>query len=264
MPHTPYFWMLLVGATLLAVPVYEPAPWYVRWLETMPLYVVVTLAVLAFVVWLLKAPIEAAAIKLLDRFTERIKRSSKEPISAAEFSRKATKAVILEQAAERLRLQIDCDHVSVYGCQNGEHLRSGEGVDKFVMQAEATARVAGRYMDVERVVMAQDIPRLVLSLGQQTYVLIWSGRHDDWKVNKMMSERGYTSTVALFIRKPIKPGSPEMGVIGMFAVSWHECEIYRPDQADKLPQKHIGPTRLLDHEMEQMLLQYAQQFSYNM
>ena len=243
---------------------YAPAPWFLRWAESLPVYVVVGLLVLFGLGWLVKEPFQAFIAKLLDGLSERVKRSSKQPTPDAELTRKAQKAVILEQQAERLRLQINCDHVSVYGCQNGEYLRAGDGVDKFVMQAEATPLAVGRYMDVERTLFASDVPRLVLSLGQQPYVLIWAGRHDDWKVNKMMSERGYTSAVVCFIRRPIKPGSPELGVIGMFAVTWFGCEVYRPDQADTLPKNHTGPTRLLDSAMEQLLLHYAQEFSYTM
>jgi hypothetical protein len=247
---------------------FEPAPWYMKYTVGMPLWVVlvcgVVVLLLVLLAWLLKRPVETFAAQLFDQFTERLKRSSKEPASAADMARKAKKAVVLEQAAERLRLRIVCDHVSVYGCQNGEYLRSGEGIDKFVMQAEATEGDHGRYMDVERVVFAQDIPRTVLALEAQPYLLLWAARCDDWKVNKLMKERGYASSIAVFIRRPLKPGSAEMGIIGMCVLSWHLCEIYRPDQANALPKDHTGPVRLLDGQMEQLLQDFAQEFSFSM
>lgn len=243
---------------------YDPAPWYVRWLETMPVSVVVVLGILAFFAWLLKKPVEEFAAKLFDQLADRIKRTSKEPASGADLVRKARKAIILEQAAERLRLKIDCDHVSVYGCQNGEYLRSGEGIDKFVMQAEAVDDGLPRYMDTERMVYAQDIPRTITALELQPYLLLWAERCDDWKVNKMMKERGYDSSIAVFVRRPIRERANEMGIIGMYVLSWRDCEVYRPDQASSLPASHTGPTRLLDKDMEQLLQEYANEFSYSM
>lgn len=120
----------------------------------MPVSVLIVCGILAFFGWLLKEPFQKFASSLFDQFAERVKRTSKEPASGADLARKARKAVILEQAAERLRLRIDCDHVSVYGCQNGEYLRSGEGIDKFVMQAEAVDEGLPRYMDTDRIVFA--------------------------------------------------------------------------------------------------------------
>jgi hypothetical protein len=256
--------MLLLVTLLSTATAYEPAPWYVAWLERLPFPVVFVVALVAVLCWLLRAKFEKLATELFDGFSDRLKRSSKEPASAAEMARKAKKAVILEQAAERLRLKIDCDHVSVYGCQNGEYLRSGDGIDKFVMQAEAVEDGLGRYMDTERIVFAQDIPRTVLALESQPYLLLWAGHSDDWKVNKMMKERGYDSSVAVFISRPIKTRGGEPGVIGMYVLSWFDCQIYRPDQASTLPASHKGPTRLLDGAIEALLHEYAQEFSYTM
>lgn len=230
----------------------------------MPVSVVVVLGILAFFAWLLKKPVEEFAAKLFDQLADRIKRTSKEPASGADLVRKARKAIILEQAAERLRLKIDCDHVSVYGCQNGEYLRSGEGIDKFVMQAEAVDDGLPRYMDTERMVYAQDIPRTITALELQPYLLLWAERCDDWKVNKMMKERGYDSSIAVFVRRPIRERQGELGIIGMYVLSWRDCEVYRPDQASSLPASHRGPTRLLDKDMEQLLQEYANEFSYSM
>lgn len=243
---------------------YAPAPWYFRWAENMPVHVVVGMAVVVGVGWLIKEPLQAFVTKLLDAFVERIKRSSKEPASAEDLRRKANKAVVLEQTAERLRLELNCDHVEVYGCQNGEYLRSGEGVDKFVMQAEAPRPGDPRYMDVERMLFATDLPRLILALDGQSYLLLWQGRCDDWKANKLMAERDYNSTLAVFLRRPLKPGAPETGVIGLVLVSWRETELYRPDQSGCLPRAHQGPIRQIDTALEQLLLGYAREFSYSM
>lgn len=254
-------------ALLLATPapvVYEPTPWYVAWLQTMPVSVIILLGILGFFGWLLKKPVEDFATKLFDQLSDRLKRTSKEPASAADLARKAKKAVVLEQAAEALRLRIHCDHVEVYGCQNGEYLRSGEGIDKFVMQAEAVEPGMARYMDTERVLFAQDIPRTIMALEAQPYLLLWAERCDDWKVNKLMQERGYDSSLAVFVRRPVKAGSAELGIIGMYLLSWFDCEIYRADQADALPKNHNGPTRLLDAEMVALLQEYANTFSYTM
>jgi hypothetical protein len=253
--------MLLTATPAIA---YDPAPFWGRYLETMPGWLLLTAAVVAGVLWLLKKPIEEFVTKQLEQFAERIKRSSKEPASGPDLARKARKAVILEQTAEQMRLKIDCDHVSVYGCQNGEYLRSGEGIDKFVMQAEAVDDGLLRYMDVERVVFAQDIPRTVLALEKLPYLLLWAERCDDWKVNKMMKERGYDSSIAVFVRRPLKAGSEEMGVIGMYVLSWRDCELYRPDQASSLPKSHTGPVRLITTDMEELLQEYANKFSYSM
>ncbi|RFP63330.1 hypothetical protein D0N36_20005, partial [Hymenobacter lapidiphilus] len=128
------------------------------------------------------------------------------------------KAVVLEQTAERMRVEAGCDHVSIYAVQNGEYLRTGDSVEKFVMQAEASRTGDPRYMDTERVIYAQDIPRLVLVLVQQAYALLWRGRCDDWKANKLMAERGYQSALAVFVRRP-------GGVIGLYVLSWREMEL---------------------------------------
>ena len=245
---------------------YDPAPWYIHWLQTMPVSVIIILGILAFFGWLLKKPVEEFAGKLFEQLADRLKRTSKEPASAADLARRAMKAVVLEQAAEALRVRIECDHVEVYGCQNGEYLRSGEGIDKFVMQAEAVEPGMPRYMDTERMVFAQDIPRAIMALEAMPYLLLWARRCDDWKANKLMHERGYASSIAMFVRRPIRNsrGEMEMGVIGMYLLSWFDCEIYRPDQADALPKNHDGPTRLLDSAMEGLLLEYANTFSYTM
>ena len=243
---------------------YAPAPWYFRWAESLPVHVLVGLAILAALVWLLKEPFQKLFLFGGELLIERIKRSSKEPASAEDLKRKANKAVVLEQAAERLRIELNCDHVEVYGCQNGEYLRSGEGVDKFVMQAEAPRPGDPRYMDIERMLFASDLPRLILALEQQPYLLLWQGRHDDWKVNKLMAERDYNSTLAVFLRRPLKPGQPETGIIGLVLVSWRETELYRPDQSGCLPAAHHGPVRQIDAPLEQQLLSYAREFSYSM
>lgn len=230
----------------------------------MPVGVTISVGILLLVGWLLKEPFQKFVAGLFDQLTERIKRSSKEPASAADLARKARKAVVLEQTAERLRVELACDHVSVYGCQNGEYLRSGEGIDKFVMQAEASRPGDPRYIDTERIIYANDLPRLVLALEQEPYLLLWAGQCDDWKVNKMMAERDYTSAIAVFVRRPVKPNASELGIIGMYVVSWRECEVYRPDQASSLPKTHEGPTRLLDERLSQQLQAYASEFSYTM
>ena len=253
--------MLLLAATPLT---YDAAPWYVRWLESLPGWLLLTGLVVAGVLWLLKKPIEGFAAKLFDMLTERLKRSSKEPASATDLARKARKAIIIEQTAERLRVETECDHVSVYGCQNGEYLRSGDGIDKFVMQAEASRPGDPRYMDTERIVFANDIPRTVQALAIEPYLLLWRGRCDDWKVDKMMTERDYVSSIVVFLRRPLKLEGKEEGVIGMYVLSWRRCEVYRPDQAQTLPKTHTGPTRLLDEEMERMLADYAREFSFSM
>ena len=243
---------------------YAPAPWFLRWAESLPVHVVVGLAILALVAWLLKEPFQKLAIYAGELLIDRIKRSSKEPASAEDLKRKANKAMVLEQAAERLRLELNCDHVEVYGCQNGEYLRSGEGVDKFVMQAEAPKPGDPRYMDVERMLFASDLPRLILALESQPYLLLWQARCDDWKANKLMAERDYNSTLAVFLRRPLKPGQPETGIIGLVLVSWRETELFRPDQSGCLPQSHHGPVRQIDAPLEQLLLGYAREFSYSM
>lgn len=243
---------------------YAPAPWYFRWAESLPVHVLVGLAILAALVWLLKEPFQKLFLFGGELLIERIKRSSKEPASAEDLRRKANKAVVLEQAAERLRLELNCDHVEVYGCQNGEYLRSGEGVDKFVMQAEAPRPGDPRYMDVERMLFASDLPRLILALESQPYLLLWQARCDDWKANKLMTERDYNSTLAVFLRRPLKPAAAETGIIGLVLVSWRETELFRPDQSGCLPMSHHGPTRQIDAPLEQLLLSYAREFSYSM
>lgn len=243
---------------------YAPAPWYFRWAESLPVHVLVGLAILFVLGWLLKEPFQKLFLFGGELLIERIKRSSKEPASAEDLKRKANKAVVLEQAAERLRLELNCDHVEVYGCQNGEYLRSGEGVDKFVMQAEAPKPGDPRYMDIERMLFATDLPRLILALESQPYLLLWQGKHDDWKVNKLMAERDYNSTLAVFLRRPLKPGQSETGIIGLVLVSWRETELYRPDQSGCLPSTHHGPVRQIDAPLEQLLLGYAREFSYSM
>ena len=62
--------------------------------------------------------------------TERLKCNSKELTSrvAVNLARKARRAVILEQAAEALRVRSGCEHVSIYGCQNKGYPRSGEAM----------------------------------------------------------------------------------------------------------------------------------------
>ena len=72
------------------------------------------------------------------------------------------------------------------------------------------------------------------------------------------------ASLAVFVHRPVKPGSQEMGVIGMYLLSWYAVEIYRPDQAGALPKTHTGPTRLLDADMERMMSDYAQEFSFSM
>ena len=253
-----------MSALFLTPTTYEPAPWYVAWLQTMPVSVVIILGILAFFGWLLQKPVQEFASKLFDQLADRLKRTSKEPASAADLARKAKKAIILEQYAEGLRLRIACDHVEVYGCQNGEYLRSGEGIDKFVMQSEAVEPGLPRYMDTERILFAQDIPRTIMALEAQPYLLLWNQHCDDWKANKLLQERGYDSTIAVFVRRPIKPGSAEMGVIGVYLLSWFDCLVYRHDQAGSLPKNREGPTRLLDTEMEGLLQEYANTFSYTM
>lgn len=252
---------------LAAPPAYDPAPWYVQWLwevlTALPAGLSLLLLVLLVMGYLLRDKLKTSAEYVFDMLTDRLKRSSKEPISAKELGRKATKTIVLEQTAERLRLEIDCDHVSVYGCQNGEYLRSGDGIDKFVMQAEASRPGDPRYIDVERIVFASDIPRTVLALESQAYLLLWRNRCDDWKVDKMMTERDYKSSVAVFLRRPVKKpgGGMEEGIIGMYVLSWRRTELYRSDQTGF---KHPENKRLIDEEFQQMLADYARELSYTM
>lgn len=225
----------------------------------MPAWVAFSLLGVYAIFLISKKPLENFVQQVLESFAQRMRQSSKTP--ATELARKARKAVVLEQTAERQRISLSCDHVSVYAVQNGEYLRTGEGIDKFVMQAEASQPGDPRYMDVERMIYAQDIPRTVLALDGQPYLLLWPERSDDWKVNKLMKERDYASSIAVFIRRPMPGGG--MGVIGMYVVSWRECEVYRPDQTP-LPAHHRGPIRLLDPGFEKDLAAYALEYSYTM
>lgn len=258
----------LLCVLLLTLPAadFEPAPWYVRYAQQMPLGVLLGGAGIFALLWLLKKPAEAFVTALFDQLVDRIKASSKAPVSAADLARKARKALQLEVSAERLRLESRCDNVSVYGCQNGEYLRSGEGIDKFVMQAEASRPGDPRYMDTERQIFAQDIPRTVaaLSLPGTAYLLFWSEHCDDWKVNKLMRERDYASSIVIFLRRPLKPGVTDVGIIGMMVLNWRSTLVYRPDQAEHLPHGHPWPTRMLDADLERLMNAYLAEFSYIM
>lgn len=223
----------------------------IDYLKTLPWFVGAVLLA-GYALFLIgKGPITAYLQGYLDNLLKRQQEARKQP--SVHLVPNSRKAVILEQTAERLRLEAECDHVSLYAVQNGEYLRTGDSVEKFVMQAEAARPGDARYMDVERILYAQDIPRLILALEQQPYVLLWHARCDDWKANKLMAERDYQSSIALFVRRP-------GGVIGLVAVSWRETEIVRADQT---PDRDV-PTRPLDLELQELLVSYSLEFSYLM
>lgn len=251
----------------IPTPTYEAAPWYIQFAKDffsmMPAGIGITVIVLAALGYLLRDKLKELAEHLLDMIIGRLRGTSKQPISASELARKGKKKVILDQAAERARLDFRCEHISVYGCQNGVYLRSGEGIDKFLMLSEQARPGIQRHMDEgEQLLLASDVPYLTQALETQPYQLLWAGRCDDWKINKMMGERGYTSSIAAYISRPSKPGSPQKDVIGMYVLSWTDCEVYRADQASTLPASHDGPTRLIDDEMSELLLSYASEFSW--
>ncbi|MBX0290950.1 hypothetical protein K3G63_10900 [Hymenobacter sp. HSC-4F20] len=198
-----------------------------------------------------KEPVKNFLQSYLDSILKRQQEARKQP--SVHLVPNSRKAIILEQTAERLRLESGCDHVSLYAVQNGEYLRTGDSVEKFVMQAEAARPGDARYMDTERILFAQDVPRLILVLEQQAYALLWHNRCDDWKSNKIMAERDYQSAIAVFVRRP-------GGVIGLYVLNWRETELVRPDQT---PDPQV-PTRPLDAALEQLLKEYASEFSYLM
>lgn len=257
----------LLQAPATPAPTYEPAPWYVLFardfFSMMPAGIAFFLIVLSALIWLLKDKLRELLASGVDFIVDRLKGSSKQPVSAAELARKGKKKVLRDQAAERARLAFKCEHISVYGCQNGVYLRSGDGIDKFLLLSEAAKPGLPRHEDSgEVMLMADDIPYLTQALEGQSFLLLWANRCDDWKINKLMNDRGYTSSIAVYISRPMKAGAREQGVIGMFVLSWTDCEVYRQDQSGSLPQAHNGPFRLIDAELEELIQEYKHEFSY--
>jgi hypothetical protein len=261
----PLPFVLLLPTTQPAA--YEPAPWYVQFvkdfLAMMPAGIAFFLICVFLLGYLLRDKWKELAESLYDGITARLRHSSKQPVSASELARKGKKKVLRDQAAERARLAFKCEHISVYGCQNGVYLRSGDGIDKFLLLSEAAKPGLPRHEDSgEVMLMADDIPYLTQALEGQPFLLLWANRCDDWKINKLMSERGYSSSIAVYISRPMKAGVREQGVIGMFVLSWTDCEVYRQDQSTTLPQSHNGPVRLIDAALEELIQEYKHEFSY--
>ncbi|GAA4393642.1 hypothetical protein [Hymenobacter koreensis] len=225
-------------------------PTLIEWLQKLPVWLGLGMLVLWMVFQLVREPLQKAASQFIEHLTRRLLQARKEP-NTQQLVNNSRKAILLEQTAERMRIELDCDHVSVYAVQNGEYLRTGDSVEKLVMIAEASRPGDPRYMEVERIIYAQSIPRLLMVAVMEPFVLLWQGKCDDWKMNQLMTERDYASCLAVCIRRP-------NGVIGMFKASWRDKEVYRADHAP-----HTGD-RLLDDEMRLMLHDFALELSYQM
>lgn len=233
---------------------------FADWLKDLGSVATVIALILYGVYLIIREPAKTFMQSLFDQLALRMKTPSKQP--ATELGGKARKGMMLDQITLRLRLDSGCDHVELYAIQNGEYLRTSEGIEKFFMVSEAPQPGDPYYMDTERILYASDIKALVAVLDTgQPYVLLWHSKCDDWKANKLMSDRDYNSSIYAFVRRGATKANPA-GVIGMFSLNWRRAEIYRPDQVP-LP-THDGPVRLLDAELEQLVHEYALEFSYAM
>ncbi len=133
----------------------------------------------------------------------------------------------------------DCDHVSVYAAMNGEYLKSGDSVEKMMMQSEGTHMDSGeaRYIQSKhRLIFTVDIPDLMARLCRQPYVLNQQGVSADEYCNRMMRLRGYKTTMLFLITCPSRALGGTI-VLGMVELAW-KGHVINPSDG---PPPHVTP-----------------------
>lgn len=135
----------------------------------------------------------------------------------------SAKDVEINNYAEQIRLTTACDHVSVYGALNGEYFRSGDSIEKLLLQGEAAPVGEPRFMHTEeRLVYTNTMPYLIHKLCLTEYVLLWPGQCEDELANRNMRRRGYKSSLAMLITVPAPTG---YYVLGLLSLSWRHITL---------------------------------------
>ena len=154
--------------------------------------------------------------------------------------------------AEQMRLLTACDHVEVYGATNGEYLRSGDSIEKFIMVGESASRGEPRFIDCEGLIYSHNIPFLVNVVCHTDYALMWPEQCEDESFNRIMRERGYSTSLAVLITVT----APKHGqyVLGMFVLNWKHIALSPvADQRDAEHLAYVTPkmkTDLLRFKLE--------------
>lgn len=188
---------------------------------------------------------------LFNRFTKRAEQKETKRRKMSDLQYLSAKTIELNRYAQFMLDTTGCDHVSVYAAANGQYLKSGDSIEKFIMQAEAAAPGEPRYMDVEPLIYANQLPHLISKIFIAEYVLLWPNQCDDEKCNKLMRQRGYSSSIAMLVTVPAPHGR---FVLGMVVLNWKQL-ILHPIKS-QLPEKHSPFETYVTLEMQQAITKF--------
>lgn len=168
----------------------------------------------------------------------------------------SAKTIELNRYAQFMLDKTGCDHVSIYAAANGEYLKSGDSIEKFILQAEACDRGEPRYMDSEPLVYANQVPYLISKMFIADYVLLWSNQCEDERCNRIMRQRGYSTSIVMLITVPAPQGR---FVLGMAVLNWKQL-ILHPTKS-QLPEQHSGFETYVTLEMQQAITRFKLEVS---
>lgn len=200
---------------------------------------------------LLLLGIGAVATWAFGRFQKWVDERGKKRRKVSDLQYLSAKTIELNRYAQYMLDKVCCDHVSIYAAANGEYLKSGDSIEKFIMQAEACAAGEPRYMDLQPLIYANGIPHLVSKLFVADYVLMWPNQCDDEKANQVMRQRGYSSSIAMLITVPAPHGRY---VLGLAVLNWKQL-ILHPIKS-QLPEPHSPFETYITLQMQQQITRF--------
>lgn len=128
----------------------------------------------------------------------------------------ADKQISLDVAADRACVWAGAAHVSIYQFSNGQYFTNGDSIQKISMVGEATeSNLVGRWRLVSQNLPTSAFPYLMRAV-QQGHTWLYRDECEDYELNRLMRERGYSSAVAVLLR-----GQKESW-LGLLIVAWGE------------------------------------------
>ena len=145
-------------------------------------------------------------------------RENRKKVKQSSFVYLAEKQVLLDQAAERICLEVKADHVGLYRLHNGEFFEGDDSIKKMSMASEAVGHMGWpRWKDKSQNLLMSNFPHLVLALdgaSKQAFYLVTPENVLDFEFGRLLNERGLTTCVAMLVRgKKDRP-------LAMLFLSW--------------------------------------------
>jgi hypothetical protein len=129
----------------------------------------------------------------------------------------AQKQKRLDRVADRACVWSGADHSAVWQFSNGSYFSNLDSIQKMSMTGEGVESELVRRWQME----SQNLPTVVYSdlierVSTQSHVWLYRDECEDYEMNKMMRQRGYSCTLAVLLE------GNKHAWLGMMLISWGE------------------------------------------